>query len=180
MSWSDDELDARFRELGPIDPPARVEQAVLTTYRAERQRGARRTRWWAVGGMAAMAALSLLVIAEPPARGDPAAMVERGAGEVRPTVELKVAVRLGAGTTERFAADRRYNAGDTLMFRVRTSAATTLTLTRAGVVVWSGPVPAGESDLPVGYQLEAGEGPAIFALTGGAEVLRLPVPAVSP
>lgn len=177
---TDPEFDARFRDLGPVEPPSRVADRTVAAWRGERRSAAWRTRTFAVAGMAAMAALSLLVVQDPDRPSDPGQLVERGAGEQSPTVELKVAVTLADGQIERFAANRRYDAGDTLMFRIRTTTSTTLTLRRDGVVVWSGAVPVGESDLPVGYRLEAGESAAIFSIEGGAETLRFPVPAVSP
>lgn len=177
---TDPEFDARFRELGPIEPPEALVRRTVAQYQRERAQGAWRTRVIAGVGMAAMAALTLLVVEEPPARGDPAQLVERGAGDVLPVVELKVAVRTPAGVVERFAVNQRYDAGDTLMFRVHASAPVTLTLRRDGVPFWSGPVPAGESDLPVGYQLEAGQGPALLELVGGAQTLKLALPAVTP
>jgi len=177
---TDQEFDARFGDLGPIEPPELVVRRTVAAYQTERRRGAVRVRVFAVGGMALMAALSLMVVSGPPDRGDPSTLVERGSGAVLPGVDVKVAVRHAAGTTERFATNQRYAAGDTLMFRVAATAPADLKLLREGVVLWAGHVNAGEVDLPVGYTLEAGEGAARFVVEGGAESITVYVPAVAP
>lgn len=177
---TDDEFDARFSALGGIEPSPRVVDKTIRAWQAERRRSGSRTRILAAVGMAAMAALSLLVISDPAERGDPALMVERGSGDMLPSVVIKAAVRYGSGSVERFAVNQRYAAGDTLMFRVQCSAPATVTLRREGVVLWSGQVPAGESDLPVSYAFEPGEGPARFTVEGGAEPQTVYVPAVKP
>ncbi len=177
---TDDEFDARFGALGSIEPPARLVDKTMAAWQGERGRGASRTRIFAGVGMAAMAALSLLVVSDPADRGDPALMVERGTGDNRPTVTIKAAIRSNSGSVERFATNQRYAAGDTLMLRVQCSAPATVTLRREGVVLWSGSVPAGETDLPVSYAFEAGEGPARFIVEGGAETQTVYVPAVMP
>jgi hypothetical protein len=177
---TDAELDLQFAGLGGVEPPELVVHRTIAAVKADRQRSALRTRVFAAAGMMVMAALTLLVVSGPPEKGDPAQLVERGAGPVLPAVELKVAVRHADGTVERFATNQRYAAGDTLMFRVAASAPATLRLVREGAVLWSGPVPAGETDLPVGYTLEPGEAPARFVVEGGAESLTLYLPAVAP
>jgi hypothetical protein len=53
-------------------------------------------------------------------------------------------------------------------------------LRRDGELLWSGLVPAGGFDVPVGYTLEAGQPAAIFSLEGGDAPVRFPVRAVSP
>ena len=55
-----------------------------------------------------------------------------------------------------------------------------LALRRNGVALWTGTVPPGESDLPIGYTLEAGEAAAHFTLEGGALPADLYLPAVAP
>ncbi len=177
---TDEEFDARFGALGSIEPPARVVDKTLAAWRSERQRSAWRTRAFAVTGMVAMAALSLFVVSDPAERGDPALMVERGSGDTLPTVVIKAAIRSTRGSVERFATNQRYAAGDTLMLRVQCSAPATVTLRREGVVLWSGSVPAGETDLPVSYAFEAGEAPARFTVEGGAQTQTVYVPAVMP
>lgn len=177
---NDTELDLQLRELGGIEPPELVVRRTVAAYQAERRRSAVRTRVFAVAGMGLMAAMSLFVVSGPPEKGDPATLVERGSGEVLPSVDVKVAVRRAGGTVERFATNQRYAAGDTLMFRVTASTPTSLRLLREGALLWSGPVPAGESDLPLGYTLEAGEAPARFVVEGGAESVTVYLPAVAP
>ncbi len=176
---TDAELDASFADLGGLAPSPQLSARTLEAVRRERAAGGWRVRILAGVGMAAMAALSLLVVT-PPERGDPATMVERGSGESAVAVDLRVAVRRPTGELARFAANERYAAGDTLMFRIHTSTATSLTLRRDDVVLWEGTAPGGAFDVPVGYTLEAGEGPAVFTLSGGAELQRVFVPAVMP
>lgn len=106
-------------------------------------------------------------------------LVQRGTGDSLPALELKVAVRTGAGTV-RFAPGERYHAGDTLHFRVLAAAPMTLTIRRNDSILWTGTVPAGESDLPVAYALDAGQPAAVFTVSGGPEELRVDVPAVLP
>ena len=93
-------------------------------------------------------------------------MQTRGVGTVLPTVEVKSLVRSG-GEVSRLRTDTRYHAGDTVLFRVFVSEEMDVTLRRNGSPIWSGHLAAGESDLPVGYQLEAGEGQATFTVEGG-------------
>jgi hypothetical protein len=177
---NDTDFDRQFAELGGVAPPDAVSARTLAAFRRERAQGAWKVRIVAFAGMAAMAALSLVVVA-PPEQGDPAAMVERGGGGGPvATVDLRAAVRSGNGEIARFAANGRYVAGDTLMFRVTTSAPLSLSLRRDGVLVWAGDVPAGATDLPLAWRFEAGEGPAVFTLSGGPEPLVLRVPAVAP
>jgi len=177
---TDEVFDAQFRGLRAPEPPAPLVSRTLAAYRAERRRDAFRVRGLAVAGMIGMAAMAMLVVREGEATGNPADMVERGAGPVLPAVDLKVAVVSPLGEVARFAPGEAYTAGTTLRFRVSSTAPATLTLRRDDVVLWSGPAPAGSTDLPVGYTLEAGEPAAVFSLEGGAETLRFPVRAVRP
>ncbi|GDX79521.1 hypothetical protein LBMAG42_13320 [Deltaproteobacteria bacterium] len=177
---NDDAFDAQFTELGPVEPKPELSAHTLRAWRRERQAGAWRTRGIAVAGMLAMAALALLVVDAPEPQGTTETMVERGTGPAAPNVVLKVVVRGPAGEVSRFATNQRYAAGNTLMFRVSTPIAAPLALRRNGALVWSGSVAAGETDLPLGYTLEAGEDAAHFTIEGGAEALDVYVPAVAP
>ena len=171
-------FDQQFADLSVIDPPELLEARTLSTWRAERARSAFRTRALSLAGMAAIAAMAVLAAREPPVVGSPASMVERGTGVQLPSVNLKVSVRAIDGSVERFATNRRYAAGDTLMFRVTAQSVATLVLRREAQVLWSGNLPAGEHDLPIAYALEAGQGPARFVLEGGTEPVTLYLPAV--
>lgn len=176
----DEAFDAQFADLGAVEPTPELSARTLQAWRRERQVGAWRTRGIAIAGMLAMAALALVVVDTPEPRGSTGSMVERGAGPSAPNVVLKVAVRGPGGEVSRFAANRRYAAGNTLMFRVSTHTTAALTLRRNGALVWSGTVAVGETDLPMGYTLEAGENAAHFTIEGGAETLDVYVPAVAP
>ncbi len=177
---TDEAFDAQFQGLAALEPPVPLVSRTLAAYRAERRRDAFRVRGLAVAGMLGMAAMAMLVVREGEATGNPASMVERGAGPILPAVDLKVAVVSPTGEVARFAPGDAYTAGTTLRFRVTSSASATLSLRRDDVVIWSGPVGPGTVDLPVGYTLEAGEAAAVFSLEGGAETLRFPVRAVQP
>lgn len=171
---SDDELDDRFRALGFPEPPAALSARTLTAVEAERARevvrpapAARRPRWpLALVGVGLAAGL-LLALPSPAPVATPSELVPRGVGEVVATLDLRVAVRTAAGTTERLAAGVGYHPGDTLLFRVSASAPMDVRLEREGVVLWSGPVPAGETDLPVGYTIDPGDTRATFVLRAG-------------
>jgi hypothetical protein len=176
----DEAIDARFSSLGGVEPPPALAAGVLDAWRAERARDARRVRLFAGAGMIAMSALVLLVARDTPIIGVPEHLVERGVGEVLPAVELAVVVESASGESARLVPDQRYAAGCTLHFRVTSSAPTALRLSRDGVELWSGSVPAGSADLPVGYRLEQGEAAARFVLSGGAQTLTLYLPAVAP
>jgi hypothetical protein len=172
-------FDARFRSLGGIDPPELLSARTLDAWKRERARSAWITRALAAAGMAAMAAMALLLVQPPDPTATGPVLVQRGVGEALPALELKVAVRTSAGTV-RFAPGERYHAGDTLHFRVLAAAPMDLVLQRNEATLWSGPVPAGESDLPIAYALDAGEQAAVFVVSGGPEALRVDVPAVLP
>lgn len=177
---TDEAFDAQFAALTRIDPAPALVERTLSEVRRERARGAWRVRALAATGMLMMAALTLLTLNAPPESGAAATMVERGSGGSSPAIEMKVAVRVKQGETVRFSTDRRYGAGDTLLFRVHAPAAMELSLRRNGVPVWTGSVPAGESDLPIGYTLEAGQAAAHFTLEGGTQPADLYLPAVAP
>lgn len=178
---TDHDFDQQFASLGGVEPPERLQQRTLAAYRAERARDGRRNRVVAAVGMLTMAALTLLVVQEEPTVGDPATMVERGAGEAAAAVSVKVAVtRAGRpDAAERFASTQRYSVGDTLHFRVSASKPLTLTLRHDHATLWTGPVPEGESDLPVGYALEPSAGPSRLVFEGGAEAVVVELPAVA-
>lgn len=176
---TDTELDTMFADLGGVAPPEALSARTLAAVRSERARSAWRVRLGAAFGMAAMAALSLMVVRAPEG-GRPETMVERGSGESAAVVDLRVAVRRPTGELSRFTPGERYAAGDTLMFRLQSTTAVDLKLLRNGAVVWEGRAPAGPFDLPVGYTLEAGEAAAVFSLEGASESIRFPVRAVAP
>ncbi len=137
-------------------------------------------RWAPVAaGVFALAAGLLLALPTPAERGDPAQLVPRGAGERVPELGLRVAVRRG-DAVERLSAGRSYRSGDTLVFRVTTQVPMDVTLRRNDTVLFRGPVPAGDTDLPVGYALEAGEGPARFVVEGGGASDAIELPGVTP
>jgi hypothetical protein len=178
---TDQELDAQFAALRDVPPPEALTRDTHARVLAEiGPAPRRRVHRVALAVFAAAAALVLaLLVPSAPPQADPAALVPKGAGEVVPTLDLRVAVRHGANT-ERFSAGSRYAAGDTLLFRVSASAPMTLRLSRNGADLWHGPVPSGDTDLPVGYTLEAGEGAATFVVEGEGARALLDVPAVTP
>jgi hypothetical protein len=173
---TDHDLDTRFAGIGAIEPS---DALVRDTLRAIAQERAR-SRWgrvavFAGGGMALAAALLLTVTV--PNVHERAPMQTRGIGSVLPTVEVKSLVRQGEQVS-RLRTDTRYSAGDTVLFRVFVSEEMDVTLSRNGKTLWNGHVPAGESDLPVGYQLEAGEDAATFTVEGGGVAQAVHVGAV--
>ncbi|MDP2315407.1 MAG: hypothetical protein Q8P41_21090 [Pseudomonadota bacterium] len=190
---TDAELEELYAGLPPVEPPRELQLRVLTEVGVSGARIAELTgpggmrllpapppaalpavakpssRWRlsvAVGALALAAAALLVVRTAPPEQADPDALVPRGDGEVLPALQLRVAVKQG-DHTERLALGRSYGAGDTLLFRVSASAPMDLVLRREGVVLYKGRVPAGDTDLPVGYALEAGEAATHFVVEGG-------------
>jgi hypothetical protein len=185
---TDHELDALLGGLEVRTPSVALQRAILEQVGVEDRRidevvgqPRRARRWpWAIGGALALAAaviLALRVAPEPTA--DLAQLMQRGVGDPVTALSLRVAVRHG-DTVERFAAGRVYHAGDTLIFRVSASETTEVTLRRGSSVLYTGRVGPGDTDLPVGYQLEAGEGPSRFTIEGGGSVEAIELPAVSP
>lgn len=187
---NDAELDARFRALGFPEPPPALAARTLAAVEVERglestrlavgqppappPLAARRPRWpLAVLGVGLAAGL-LFALPSPAPVGSPSELVPRGVGEAVATLDLRVAVRSAAGSTERLAAGVGYHPGDTLLFRVSTSAPMEVRLEREGVPLWAGPLPAGETDLPVGYTLDAGDTRASFVVRAG-DVASAPV-----
>jgi hypothetical protein len=175
----DDRFDARFRAIAGSEPSEVLGARTLAGWRAQRSRHALGVRVVAGLGMLGMAAMTLLVVRDVPERGRIENLVERGDAGTVARVDLKVAVRLPSGEVARFATNRRYVAGSTLLFRVTTSETTRLTLSREHTVLWTGELPPGEHDLPVAYSLEAGEEAARFVVEGGSAPAVLLVPAVS-
>lgn len=163
---TDEQLDARFRALGPVEPPPAAVAAVLAGVEADRA-AARRRRWGWTG--AAMALAAGLVVAVLPsateAPADPARLVPKGVGAPVSGLELAVAVRRG-DAVERLLPGAPVAPGDTLLFRVRSAVPTTVRLYREDAELWSGRVEAGEHDLPVGWTVEPGEGPAMYRVVG--------------
>jgi hypothetical protein len=174
---TDSEFDSRFSAFGPIEPPDHVVRDTLQAIARERAR----SRWgrvavFAGGGMALAAALMLTVMAPTPQ--DRAPMQTRGIGTVLPTVEMKSLVRSN-GEVSRLRTDTQYHAGDTVLFRVFVSEELDVSLRRNGKEIWAGHLAAGESDLPIGYQLEAGEEKATFTVEAGGVSQAIQVEAVS-
>jgi hypothetical protein len=135
----------------------------------------RRARGWLVAAGVALAAAVALMVALPgdPEVGDPRDFVPRGDGTSAPSVDLFVAVRTSGGEVARLKQDFSYQAGDTLVFRYDLDRAANLALIRAdengAQVLHTTSAPAGTADLQttggaVGYELERGEGSAVFAL----------------
>lgn len=173
---TDDELDRRFAALPPVEPPPEVQARVLAAVSdagtgelapLPSRRAPPRRLWAVTVGVLGLAAAALLAVGPTvPGRAEPESLVPRGDGPVLPSLALRVAVKRGAGV-ERLAAGHTYEAGDTLLFRVSASRPLDLVLRREGVVLFQGSVPAGDTDLPVGYALEAGERAARFVVEGG-------------
>jgi hypothetical protein len=174
---TDEELDTRFAALRDVEPPAAVQRATLRAVADLRERP--RRRLFLTFAVAMAAGLALALRSGAPAVGDLARMTPRGAGESASAVDLRVAVRTSAGVS-RLERDRAYAAGDTLLFRVYTSTPADVRLTRDGALLYAGAVPAGETDLPIGYTLEAGEGAAVFRLSAADAATELRIPAVKP
>lgn len=182
---TDAELDARFAALRDVEPPAALADATLAEWRRLRDEEAkvvplRRPRWpWIAGALALAAGLLFAVRATSPEVGDPAALVPRGTAEVAPRVELDAVVRTATGFVRHDPA-RAWSAGDTLRFRVHASAPLEVTLRRDQAVLWRGTVPAGDTELPVGWAFEPGEGPSVFRLDAGDATAELRVAGVAP
>lgn len=175
---TDPELDARFDYMREMEPPPALQERTLALLRQERARE-QRGRWAlpAAGGLA-LAASALLLLRGPTATtAEPGQLVARGSSEISAQIGLKVAVRR-AGGVERFQSGARYQPGDTLQFRVFSQDPGQVTLRRNGVVLYQGAVQAGETDLPVGYTLEAGEGASTFLVEvdGVFEQVEVPAP----
>lgn len=186
----DEELDAVFRNLGGVDPPAalvtRTLDAVAALRAAEHAAHAEQevssvdvhpprlgrplhrrpaTRWIAgLSGFAAAAIGLWTILPTPPPVGDPSVMVQRGSGEPSFAVDLALVVRRADGSIERYTDGARYPAGDTLIFRVSSPRTVTVRLLRDNELLWTGTRPAGASELPVGYALEDGQPAADFVL----------------
>lgn len=139
----------------------------------------RRRMGWTLGAVAAMAAAALVFVMLPddPAPAPAEGLVERGAGERLPDVSLKVAVD-AAGQKRRHQPDQALAEGDRLYFRAGVDQDAWVALVRVdgagAAVVHSQSAGAGEADLqlegaPLSWQVEAGEGDAVFALVGAPE-----------
>lgn len=174
---TDPEFDTRFSSLGGIEPPDHVVRDTLRAVAQERARA----RWGRIsifaGGGLALAAAAMIAVMAPQVQHAPV-LVTRGVGDVIPSLDLRVAVKQG-DQVSRFAAGEHYAAGATLVFRVSTSEAMDLVLSRDGATLWSGHVETGDTDLPVAYALEAGEGAATFAVSGAGARQEIHVEAVA-
>lgn len=190
---TDDELDRRFRALREEDPPellVRRTRARVAAERAKEELEARsapsartrilRRRWGLLAAALVMMALSFSRWGPTPDRVDPSALVPKGvAVESLPSLELELTLRRRGGV-ERYAGGEGYAVGDVLLFRVTVDRPMTLTIFRDGASLWTGPVPAGATVLPVGWTVEAGEGPAELVVEGeGVRVVRT-TPGVRP
>jgi hypothetical protein len=191
---TDAELDLKLQALGPVEPPRGVQARVLTAVGVSDARVAAligpeplplrmppaRPRWrWpvAVASLAMAAAALYAVVPSPPERAQPDALVPRGFGDIRPSLGLRVAVR-SSGQVERLRPGQAYQPGDTLLFRVSSSVPVDIVLRRGDAVLYRGAVPAGDTDLPVGYTLEAGEAAAPFVVEGSGAEARFDMTAV--
>ena len=191
---TDQELDTRFAGLADVPPPDALRVRTLALVAAERAQErtldaerppsgwfsrVRERRWTLLAVALGLVVINLSVF-QPPSVAPPQDLQPKGAGDVVPHLDLRAAVKHGE-SVERLASGARYAAGDTVLFRVTTSIAATATLTRNGVPVWTGPIAAGESDLPVGYTLESGESAAHFEVrTEAGAIAGLSVEAVAP
>lgn len=176
---TDEAFDRQFAALGGIEPSPLVQARTLAAWESTRRRDAWTIRGIAAAGMLAMAAATLLVVDVPDDSGVHPGMVQRGSGEADVRVELTTFVKRG-NSVERFAVGESYHVGDTLLFRVVAPRGMKLTLFRGESLVWSGQVPKGASELPVGYALEMGEPAAVFRIEGGTEPVSVSVPPVLP
>ncbi len=164
-----DEVDGLARAL----PTAALPPAARARIGAALQREAapRPLRRFAAPA-AAVAAAALLWTLQPPPPGSAGPMVERGAGGRLPQVALKVAV-VGDHGPSRHAHGAPVPAGSTLYFRASLDQPAELQLLRvdargaAPVGRWR--LDPGEHDLmadggALGWQVEPGEGDAVWAL----------------
>lgn len=153
----------------PLLPPAQPGAAAPPSSPANRP-------FRRLGAVAAAAAAVLVAVLAWPTRpevGDPADFVARGSEEVRPTVDLRMAVQDSAGGVDRHHAGEAYDAGDTLLFRYETRPGTHLHLVRVDArsarLLHVEQAAASTGDLltegaPLGYELERGEEAAVYAL----------------
>lgn len=161
---NDDELDRRFRALREVEPPEALVRRTLARVEAERAAASRspaaRRRipaWtWAAAAVLAVG-LGIAGLAPRPKAGDPATMVPKGLepGPTLTALRLDAAIRRG-DRVQRFAVGDGYAVGDTLLFRVTVDRPTSISLLRDHTVLWAGDVPAGATELPVGWTIEAG------------------------
>ncbi len=176
---TDAEFDRRFTGMQAIEPTPLVVARTLFAWGAARRRDAWAVRAIALTGMIAMAAATVLVVDVPAPPAGHSSMVQRGSGDAAVRVDLATFVRQGQ-SVERFAVGNGYHAGDTLLFRVAVAEPMTLSLYRDDALIWSGRVPAGESQLPLGYTLEAGQRAAVFRVAGGTTYVSVAVAPVLP
>ncbi|MFZ5478396.1 MAG: hypothetical protein ACOZNI_16630 [Myxococcota bacterium] len=169
---TDEELDARFRALGPVEPPEVLARATLAAVRRERMRP--RLRLVYAGAVAlAVAASALLFVRAEPERGDPATMVPRGAAG--PNVRLDAMIRCGdKGMPVLMAVPPR--PGQTLVLNVVADVPADVTIARDGVEIWRGPVDAGTTWVPKGWKFEPGEGVSRWTVSAGDASWEMLVP----
>ena len=141
-------------------------------------------RWIAAATTIAVAALALFMVMQPNGTvGDKANFVPRGVEDAAMhTVGVRLAVQPPHNpSAERFSRGKRYDPGTVLFFRYDAGQQTVLHLIRvdaAGATLLHTQVAApGSADLMtagdlVGYELEIGEGPAVFALIAHSEPLQ--------
>ncbi len=189
-----DEIDALAASLPPLRVPGALLAETLAAMEAEIAsagvggdeapapaevvplRPKRRWAGWSAGAVAALAAAALVFVMRPGAPGPAptARLFVGGAGPRLPDVSLKVAVD-DHGRKRRHQPDRALSAGDRLYFRAGVDHDAWVALVRVdgegAAVVHSQAAGAGEVDLqlegaPLSWQVEEGEGDAVFALIG--------------
>lgn len=179
---NDAELDALFKALPEPAPSAALEQQVLQNYaRLVAPPPAPKNRhWWGMGlATASLTTLFFLLPDAPLSVGDPSKMLARGIGDETANLHLDAAVQI-AGQEQRLSIGTAYPAGTTLIFRVSTDRSLPYTLSRNGQVFAQGNLASGETVLPTGYMLEAGEDAAHFVLQTPVGRAELQIPAVRP
>jgi hypothetical protein len=164
------EMTASEASLRAQPPPA-LADGIQIPAPANRPRWAMRAVGIA-GALLAAAAALFVVIPDPDPIGDPTTFVPRGSDELLPGVSLEMAVKTGA-SIDRLHRGAFYDAGDTLLFRYTAERLGVVHLVRVDDhgakllhVERAGPGTADllTDGLPLGYELEVGEGAAVFAL----------------
>lgn len=181
---NDAELDALFKALPEPEPSAALEQQVLHNYARlvapPPPLAPKNRHWWGMGlATASLTALFYLLPDAPLSVGDPSQMLARGIGGETASLHLDAAVQI-AGQEQRLSVGTAYPAGTTVIFRVSTDRSLPYTLARNGQIFAQGTLSPGETVLPTGYMLEAGEGAAHFVLQTPVGSAELQIPAVRP
>jgi hypothetical protein len=159
-------FDALFQKLPKLEPSLELEEAVLEGYQQLKQeeaarRQARNLRFGLLGAAALLAAgLAIAILPEQQEVGDPSLMTPRGEATVNPTLRLELGIAEGS----RLNTTTNYPAGTTIVFRVVASKAGPYRLSRNGKLIAEGQLMEGANLLSIGYQLEEGEGAAVFVV----------------